>query len=171
MSAERKDRRDPAVRAIGEGQIVRFTVQDMPAWGNWLLDRCGTAWPQFRREFWQQKFGPIIGSNDYLFIRNERCVLLIQATPRIMDGRIVLQEVFAWSRDAIPQKHRNNRILITDKETESERHLLSLYRHARGWAKSMGAARLFVAQCSDMTPARLRDTLQADECGWVSIRL
>ena len=148
----------------------RFTLADMPAWGPWLLDRLRGLNPELRREIWPSRINGWMTTNDHLFVRNERAVLLAWASPRVLDGKIVVQEVFAWSRDAKPSVSRAHGLAI-EKADPAARYVVLLYRHLREWARAQHAERLFVGQCSDMLPSNIMETLSAERCGWISVPL
>lgn len=149
---------------------VRFTLADMPAWGPWLVERLRTMNPEFRKEFWPGRIHGWMQANDHLFIRNERAVLLAASTPRVINGRLVIQEVFAWSRDAKPSVTRAHGLALENTDPAG-RYVVLLYRHLREWARAQNAERLFIGQCSDLQPSYLMEALSAEKCGWISVPL
>ena len=151
------------------GEIRRFSLADMPEWGPWLADRLSGHYPGFSRSHWENRIKLFMGGNDCLFIRNDKAVLLVSAAPRLLDGRIIVLEVFALSRDASPQYGGDVRLPAL--RDPSHRALMQLYRAAREWARSQKAARMFVGQCSDLTIKFLLEAVAAKKCGWVSVPL
>lgn len=146
----------------------RFTLVDMPAWGPWLIERLCRLTPELRKEFWPGRINAWAMANDHLFVRNEQAVLLAWASPRVLDGKIIVQEVFAWSRDAKPSVSRAHGLAI-EKADPAGRYVVLLYRHLREWARAQRAERLFVGQCSDLLPTSIMEGLSAERCGWISV--
>ena len=158
--------------AVDAGSARRFAISDLPEWGEWLIGRISERYPDFGPRVWLGKIHQLIASNDFLFVRNERAVVCIGGSPRVIDGGLVLIEVFAFSRDAWAIDKKRPHILGIPDRDPAEQPLLLLYRHAREWARSQKAARFFVGQCSDIHPLRLKETLSpAAECSWIAVRL
>jgi hypothetical protein len=154
------------------GEIRRFTIADLSAWGDWLIDRISERYPGRDRRYWLGKLHEFSAGNDYCFIRNERAVLCIGSSPRALDGALVCLEIFAFSRDALPSPAAETKgLLLIPFDTPAERPLVLLYRSARAWCRSQRAARFFVGQCSDMSTLRIKGLLSpySAACGWISV--
>ena len=159
--------------AVSEaGEIRRFAISDLPVWGEWLIARIGGRYPGFDGRMWLGKIHQLTGSNDFLFIRNERAVLCIGGAPRALDGGLVFIEIFAFSRDAVRIEPKRPNLMMIPHQDPGEMALALLYRHARSWVKAQNGVRLFVGQCSDILPTRLKELVQPSvECNWISIRV
>lgn len=167
MSAERVVP-DTAATAAPPAPIVRFAASDLPEWGPWLIARLTERCPGFSEAAWLSKIRGLMGSNDFLFIRNDRAVLLASAEPRILDGSTMVTEVFAFSRDA--QKEGDHPIRVPPN-SDAEETLAILYRHTRAWAISKKASRMFVGQCTDIWQARFKEVIDSGNCGWIAVKL
>ena len=153
------------------GETRRFAISDLPQWGEWLISRIDERYPGFNSRVWLGKLHGLIASNDFLFVRNERAVMAIGGSPRVLDGGLVFIEVFAFSRDA-RRLDRDSTKLMVPYQDAGERPLLLLYRHAREWARSQKGVRFFVGQCSDIETMRLKEILKpANETGWISVKV
>lgn len=146
----------------------RFTQLDWPVWGNWLSERLSQRFPEIPANSWLGRLVPYMGSNSSFFVRNDHAVLLASAFPRVPDGKEVILEAFAVSRHACTQ---NDGSFIINYQSDDEIHLVTLYRHLREWGRRRRAFRLFIGQCSDMRPLRLKERLDGKECGWIGFVL
>ena len=152
------------------GPVRRFSLADMPQWGDWLIQRLSERYAGFNPNHWVGRAQAAMSSNSTLFVRNERAVIMVSITPRAMDGSLVAIEDFALSRDATYQE-QGGLVELPYRRDLLHRPLILLYHHAREWARAQKAQRLFVGQCSDLRYGILRDVLPSDVCGWVSVRL
>lgn len=160
-----------AVAAVADagvpGAIVRFTLADMPEWGEWLIGRLSDWYPGFNRGSWLGKLQVLLSSNDFLFVRNDRAALCLSAAPRVLDGAPIIEEVFAYSRDAVKDRFSDHWLV----PIAAEAPLVALYRHARLWCRARNAAGLVVGQDSDIHPERLRKLLDAPPALWIDVPL
>jgi hypothetical protein len=154
------------------GDIRRFSIADLPEWGLWLIGRLSDRYPGFNQQFWLGKIHNALNSgNEFLFVRNERAVLLLSTTPRFLDARLIITEIFMFSRDAI-KSPKTDRYCVPHEAPE-ERSMILLYRHAREWARAQKAARLYFGQCTDFDQIyHLKDIMRpANTLGWVVVNL
>jgi hypothetical protein len=152
-----------------ESPITRFTLFDMPEWGDWLCMRLDRQWPNKNRMFWQGKVNNITTSNDFLFIKNDDGVLLVMSPPHLMDDRPRAMEVLAWSKQAAPMKWEKERLSIIDNRA-AQRSMLSLYRFAGDWVRKRGALYLIAGICTDMPIDRLEKALGGECADWVVVK-
>ena len=159
------------IKAEAVSTIVRFTQNDWPTWGEWLIGRLSDAYPTVARGGWLMRLIPCMSANDFLFIRNTQAVLLVGGQPRFLTGREIIMECFAFSRAAV--RDAGSGQMKLPHLSQEEGYLVSLYRYAREWARSRRAERFFVGQMSDIWPNRLIDALSnnAKKCDWVSYPL
>lgn len=122
----------------------------------WLLSRLANRWPGFSEATWRSKLVSLAGSNNFFFVTNERCVLLMTVMgSHAMTGKPVVVEVFAFSRDARWSEDSSNWVI--DQKGEGAVAMSAIYRAAREWMRGMNAARMIVGTCSDMAPSLVKN--------------
>jgi hypothetical protein len=133
------------------GEIRRFALADIPGWGPWLLERLREKWPAISDATFVGKIRGFMGSNEFLFIRNDLAVGLATVMRDNMDGRPYVRAIFAFARDGAAQS------------SPGEKAITGLYRHMRSWAKSMRATRVYFSGRSDVGLSRRQTLLSAEK--------
>lgn len=118
---------------------------------SWLLMRLNDQWGERPERMWRDKFANFAASNDYLLITNDQAVLLAMVYRDPITMKHLVMERFVWCRAS---DKKDGMWQISPRSYE-EGELAGLYRYLRDWARSFGAARLYVGYCSDMLPSRI----------------
>lgn len=130
---------DPAPDTkLVSGPIRRFTAAMIDPW---LIDRIEKVWPSRTEQYWRNLLAGFMASNDYLFICNDRAVLLAERKPQPMAARPMVWVIFCWSRDTKPGEW------LSDKLCQP---VIELYNYTRRWMTEMDGERMLCALCDDI---------------------
>jgi hypothetical protein len=149
----------------GSTPVTRFTLMDLPEWGEWLMTRLSQEFGEKPPPVWKGKINGIASSNDFLFIKNADAVFLAEIAMHPLSGKIRVQEVFGWSKHS---QMMGEAMGVRDR-SEAERSLISLYRFARQYARDRGC-RIRVGMCSDLANSSLKEGLNGEYLPWVSAK-
>lgn len=161
--------REPIAAAVRsrDTAISRFTLQDMPEWGDWLIKRLSLQWPGNSDAAWRGKIANITGSNEFLFVKNADSLMLVHAPIHALDGIPRGMEIFCWSTKATALDEKR---MGVPYHSEDEYSLLSLYRFARDWSRQRGAKYMIVGICTDCTISSLEGILKGECADWVVVK-
>ncbi len=145
----------PPPQPVPVGEVRRFVPADID---QWLLSRVSDRWAEFSEATWRNRLASIAVSNGFLFVTNERCVLLMTAMgSHAMTGKPIVMEVFAFSRDARWSEDVSNWVIDPKKTADGITAMSAIYRAGKNWMKGMSATRMIVGTCSDMAPSVIKN--------------
>jgi hypothetical protein len=133
------------------GEIRRFSLADISDWGPWLLERLREKWPTISDTTFVNKIRGYMGSNEFLFIRNDLAVGLAVVMRDNMDASPYVRAIFTFARDGAAQS------------SKGEKAINRLYREMEQWATSMRAKRIYFSGRSDIGFARRQMLLSAEK--------
>lgn len=157
-------------RGVPDLETTRFVLADMKLYGDWLYRRFEKQWPGKPRQWWEGKINSITGSNEFLFIKNEYGVLLMQAPLHVLDGKSRATEVFAWSLRSRPPAAEPERLLVARDDAVGIQAMASLYHFAREWMHSRGALYMIAGVCTDMPISLIEAKVRGECADWVVIK-
>ena len=131
--------------------IMRLTPEMVD---DWLLGRLAATWPMRSPGYWRDRIADLSRSNDVLLITNGAAVLCAIRMPHLMSGIPEVTEIFVFSRAAQPTEEG---ISIPE---EHHGPVVELYHRAREWQIEMGASRMVIGRCSDLTVGEMRRYLK-----------
>lgn len=139
-------------------EIRRYRLDDFD---DWMLGRLLHQWEGHEQQ-WRYRITSFQG-NEYMFVTNEDAVLLAVQQRHEMTGKPVVREILAWSRAA---DLRNGQYGI-DQHSPHEIPMRALYQHLNEWGVQLGATRLYVGVCSDLTPGLIRALFSKQDAYYV----
>ena len=130
--------------------VKRVSLADLNngPWHQWLLGRLGEKWPHIGAANFATHARSWLDSNEFSFMRAGRAVALAARWTEPLAISPLVREVFLFTSDKANPAWRKD--------------ALRLYREMQIWAATMGASRVIVGECSDVTSGRLQEATGAE---------
>jgi hypothetical protein len=110
----------------------RFIDPDFDSCGIWLLAELQSRFRQLTERNIMGWLRGLIHNPEFLFLRNDKAVLLAQQTHEFLEPRPVVLEIFCLAQDG------------------GNQHAAALYVEMKRWAQSLGALRLVVEEFTNV---------------------
>jgi hypothetical protein len=130
----------------------RFSYPDFDEVGLWLLKDLQERWPSITERNIAGWLRSLMESPEYLFIRNEKAVLLAQQTHEHLEPRPVVIEIFCVTQDSGNQDGAG------------------LYTEMKRWAERLGAHKMIVEEFTTVPRPMIAEAIgQAVETDKVAV--
>lgn len=118
-------------------------------WHQWLLGRLGERWPHIGGHNFRGHLVAWMNSNEHLLIRAGRGVAMAAKWPEPLSVNSIVREAFLFMEDKMHPTWRNEAV--------------RLYREMQIWAATIGASRVDIGYCTDITLGRLAEMVGAEQ--------
>jgi hypothetical protein len=108
--------------------VGKFMLADVPARGEWLLERLVKWWPHLSAATFAGRLRAWINSNSHHFLKSPHSIGLFRVVRTELDPLPIAEDIF----------------LFADEPGVHELEMHAIYRVARVWAKGLGCTRLYL---------------------------
>ncbi len=129
-------------------EVTAFTQNDLPRFGQWLVERRKERWPMHSDAYHLQTVRSWMGRNDLLFVKCGDFVGLFWVTTEPVEPRSIVVEQFLWKMG---------------EKKQHEPEGMKIYTWAKRWAISLGAKEFVGGKRSDITWGVSKGYLKADQ--------
>lgn len=139
-------------RSLAQDEVSRFSLADLPEWGDWLVKRIRERWPGVGDAGWLSKLRGWEAMNEVLLLKCGGCIGMAVAVRDDMNGRLRVEERFTFARvrPRPPEERKKG-----DPNTPAEDEMALIYHRMFDWARSQQADLFVLGTHSDMHRDRL----------------
>lgn len=133
-------------------RMRRVTRPDLMDKGQWLCGRLRVEWPHLQPAHILGWLTTCCDANEYFFVRTDKAFMLAQMHRNFYDAHPLVKEIFCFAEtdNGNPQT-KDAKAHQALENGSAIRQAASLYEDLLRWCQKMGADKIIIDECTDVT--------------------